>query len=185
MRSIILCTILLFTSCNLLAKEQPFIDEPEPIYDHDVEKKPWLEGEISLPGDFKEENLQEFKVDQNLNDHFRYFIDRSTLQTAEDGVTRFLVVIRSETGAVNTSYEGIRCGKRENKIYAYGTQDGLQLLLKPAWKRITKSGQGNYQNTLYSNMICNLNTGKPNPPKVVFRAMHIGKSVEHTPFIED
>lgn len=176
--------ILLLVTFPLLAKDQPFIDEPDPIY-KGMEEKAWEEGEVALPGDFKEENLQEFQLNGRANSPFRYFIDRGTLQTDEDGVTRFLIVIRSASGALNSSYEGIRCGEREYKIYAYGSKEGLQSLHNPAWRRIQKTGRGNYQNALYNDLICDLNKGSPNPPEAVFRAMRIGKAVDNSPFTQD
>ena len=86
---------------------------------------------------------------------------------------------RSSRGVDNLSYEGIRCGMRKHKIYAYGSKDGLKMLPKPVWRKIPKTGFENYPNTLYSNLLCSLTTGKPNPPKAVFQAMSTGKSVNN------
>ncbi len=55
----------------------------------------------------------------------------------------------------------------------------------PNWQHIAKSGRENYRNALYNNLLCDLNTGKPNPPKAIFRAMQNHTSVNHSPFLQD
>ncbi len=142
----------------------------------------WREVAIDIPQTFDAENLQLFSV-RGGNDRFEYAIDRASLQTAEDGVTRFTVVIRSDRGAVNSSYEGLRCGHREHKVYAYGSGSGLTPLAAVDWQPIPRN-TSDYRAVLYEDLICNLNTGQPNSADAVFQAMRSGRRVA-TPFIND
>jgi hypothetical protein len=178
---VLLCSLLALPSW---ASDRPFIDEPDNRIREDFHESEWKEADLALPKHYEEENLQEFHLDQ-ASGRFRFFIDRASLQTTSDGVSRFLLVIRSENGAENTSYEGLRCGKRIYKVYAYGSGHGLQPVASANWQRISKSGRDNYRNALYSNLLCNLSTGKPNSPKVVFRAMQRHSTVQPFPFSQN
>ncbi len=108
-----------------MANDRPFIDEPDNTIREDFQEPEWKEGEVALPTGYQTENLQEFLMD-DASGRFRYFIDRSSLQSDAEGVCRFILVIRSDSGAENSSYEGIHCGEREYKVYAYGSKQGLE-----------------------------------------------------------
>lgn len=140
----------------------------------------WQEAAVSIPDRFNPEDLQPFTV-KGANDRFTYALERKSLHTDDDGVARFLVVIRSDRGAVNSSYEGLRCGHREYKVYAYGSGDGLTPLPGSEWQPIAK-GASDYRAILYEDLVCNLLTGQANPPDAVFQAMRSDRLVS-TPFI--
>jgi hypothetical protein len=140
----------------------------------------WQEGSVEIPDAFDPEDLQPFTVNGS-QDRFEYAIERGSLQAGRDGVVRFLLVIRSTRGAVNSSYEGLRCGHRQSKVYAYGSGSGLSPLPAPQWQEIPKTSSG-YQAILYEDMLCSLSTGLPNPPDAVFQAMRSDRKV-NTPFL--
>jgi hypothetical protein len=140
----------------------------------------WREVAITLPMAFDPNDLQRFSLRGN-NDRFTYAIERKSLHTGDDGVSRFIVVIRSNQGAVNSSYEGLRCGHRAYKVYAYGSGQGLTPLNGTDWQSIPK-GASDYRAILYEDLICNLLTGQPNPPDAVFQAMRNDRLV-NAPFI--
>ncbi len=141
-------------------------------------EKAWTEGEVTPPTQFDANDLQSFTL-KSGGDSFDYAIERQSLQTGSDGVTRFLVVIRSKRGAINSSYEGLRCGHRSYRVYAYGSGQGLTPMSGSQWTPIPR-GSDDYRATLYEDLICNLQTGHPNPPETVFRAMRQNRLV--TPF---
>ena len=181
--SILLCSLIGFT-LPLMAKDRPFIDEPDNTIREDFSEYEWQEAGVHLPQGYREEDLQEFHLD-DASSRFRYFIDRNSLQSSKDGVSRFILVIRSESGVDNSSYEGIHCGAREFKVYAYGNNQGFKAIPKPVWQRISRSGRENYRNALYEDLLCNLNTGQTNPPQAVIRAMQHQGSATHSPFFQD
>jgi hypothetical protein len=135
---------------------------------------------ITLPERYDPNDLQHFSL-KGDSDRFTYAIERKSLRTGDDGVSRFIVVIRSNQGAVNSSYEGLRCGHREYKVYAYGSGQGLTPLPGTDWQAIPKDA-GGYRTILYEDLICNLQTGQANPPDAVFQAMRHDRLV-NAPFI--
>lgn len=91
-------------------------------HDFDDDKKPWQEVAAKLPAYPKAENLIPFEVSSATRHQF--FIDQASLSSGEDGVVRYTVVIRTTGGAENVSFEGLRCGTGERKLYAFGHSDG-------------------------------------------------------------
>src|SRR5690348_12438531 len=86
-------------------------------YEFDNEK-PWVEIQAQLPPYPKPENLLQFDAGPaSTNLHY---VDAPSLTVGEDGVIRFSLVIKSPSGAMNVSYEGIRCQTAEKRTYAYG-----------------------------------------------------------------
>jgi hypothetical protein len=53
---------------------------------------------------------------------FSFYIDVSSISLGKDKVVRYVLVARSGAGALNISFEGIRCSaaQRERKLYAFG-----------------------------------------------------------------
>jgi hypothetical protein len=162
-----LALMLLFCTVSLLA-DNILTDDSEDIYL--PPKEPFKEEETSLPEKIDMDDLQAFQVGAN-DPRFQYYIERASLQTGGDRVTRFVVVIRSRSGAINTSFEGFRCGDRQFKVYAYGSDNKLFAVKNPLWQTIPKDQSTDYRAALYDDLICNLLTGRSNPPEVIFRAM--------------
>ena len=53
----------------------------------------------------------------------RFAVDPASVTVGSDSVVRYVVVATSSTGAVNGSYEGIRCSSGEVKVYARHNPD--------------------------------------------------------------
>ena len=92
-------------------------------YQNDEEEKPVEELEIEPPAFPRQENLREFYVSAVATN--KYFIDASTLAVGADGVVRYVLVVHTSGGAINVSFEGIRCKERNWKHYAAGRSDGI------------------------------------------------------------
>jgi hypothetical protein len=54
----------------------------------------------------------------------RYGIDPASVSLGTDGIVRYVVVATSGTGAMNASYEGIRCNTGDFRVYARFNPDG-------------------------------------------------------------
>jgi hypothetical protein len=87
-------------------------------FDHE---KPWVELQAQLPAYPNPENLLKFDAGP-ASTNFHY-VDAPSITIGEDGVVRFALVIKSPQGAMNVSYEGIRCQTMEKRTYAYGRND--------------------------------------------------------------
>ena len=55
---------------------------------------------------------------------FRFFIEAGTLSVGADDIVRYVLIARSGSGAVNVSYEGLRCDSGEVRLYATGGEGG-------------------------------------------------------------
>ena len=75
--------------------------------------KTWAELQEQLPAYPKAENLLSFDAgpaSRNL-----HYIDAPSIRVGQDGIVRYSLVIKSPAGAMNISYEGMRCGSLEAK----------------------------------------------------------------------
>ena len=107
---------------------------PMPLNDV-PEETPWSEKEIPLPSFPRDEDLLEFYVGPTATN--RFFIDKTSIAPGEDGVVRYTLVIRTSGGAVNVTFEGIRCDTGEVKTYGIGRSDGSWVKSRtPTWKPI-------------------------------------------------
>jgi len=93
-----------------------------------------IEKDVELPPFPKSENLIPFFVSTTTTNKF--MIDGESLTLDTDDLIRYTLVISSPSGALNTSYEGIRCSTAERRLYATGRSD-------QTWAKVnTISGYG-------------------------------------------
>jgi len=85
-------------------------------------EKTWVELQAQLPEYPSQNNLLPFDIGPSNND--QHFIDATSIQVGEDGVIRYTLVIKSSSGAMNVTFEGMRCTTNERKLYALGRNDG-------------------------------------------------------------
>ena len=85
-------------------------------------EKTWIELEAQLPEYPKRENFLEY--DSGSNSSYKYYVDEKSIQVGDDGVIRFSLIVESSAGAMNVSFEGIRCQTTERKRYALGQNNG-------------------------------------------------------------
>ncbi|HEX2827194.1 MAG TPA: CNP1-like family protein [Burkholderiales bacterium] len=161
---------LLAAAC---AKPQP----PETGFEADFENdnKSWREIEAQMPAYPRGENL--VPIPTGTATSHRFLIDPQSLALGEDGVMRYTVVAKAAGGAVNVSFEGIRCETRERKVYAIGHRDGTWVRARNAqWQRIVLRDLTPYSHTLYHQFFCNERT-RPNPPRVALEALRRGRGL--------
>ncbi len=114
----------------------------------------WEEKEIPLPAYPKDENLQEFYVGPTNPNHF--LIDKTTLAVGEDGVVRYVLVVRTGGGATNVTFEGIRCETAEYKTYGLGRSDGSWVKARRGneWKPIENKPINRHHAALVTEYFC-------------------------------
>lgn len=121
--------------------------------DFDDERKPWKEIEAQLPPYPRDENLIRFDPGEAAS--HRYYVDEKSLTIGEDGVVRYTLVMKTAGGAVNVSFEGIRCETREQKYYATGRAGGTWSRARnPQWRRIERRELNRHHNVLYADFLC-------------------------------
>lgn len=103
-------------AAQVLTPQYPGGYRPEFDADKVPEQEKW-----SLPPYPADQNLLPFSVD--APSPFQFFVDSKSISVDKDGVVRYTLVARSASGALNVSYEGIRCEPLERKLYAFGRSD--------------------------------------------------------------
>ncbi len=111
-----------FLSLSILAFSVRAQPAPPLRFEEDYESKEWREIEVQLPAFPKPDKLMRFRVTPS---NFDFFVDTDSLSVGSDGVVRFTLVARSASGAENITFDGIRCGTRERRTYAFGRADKI------------------------------------------------------------
>ncbi|MEK6595582.1 MAG: CNP1-like family protein [Pseudomonadota bacterium] len=115
--------------------------------------KPWVEQLTQLPAYPDVKNLMAFDAGSATSN--QYFVDTTSIKIGEDGVIRFSLVIKSSEGALNISYEGIRCATKERKLYALGRNDKTWSQPRVSeWQKLDFVRQFYAQRELSKNIFC-------------------------------
>lgn len=120
----------------------------------------WHEGEHVLPAAPDEGALRPFFVSAASPN--RFLIDAASLTVGDDGVVRYVLVIRTRGGAENVTFEGIRCATGEKRIYAGGRKDGTWTAMKNSvWSPIVDNSYNRPRAALAKDIFCD----GPVPPR--------------------
>jgi hypothetical protein len=139
--SVLICAVLL-----LACAKPPFKDEFE-------SDKPWIEQMTQLPAYPETNNLMAFDAGAATSN--QYLVDTTSIKIGEDDVIRFTLVIKSSAGAMNVSYEGIRCATNERKLYALGRDDRTWAQPRVSeWQKLDFIRQFYAQRELSKNIFC-------------------------------
>lgn len=136
--------------------------------------KTWAELLVQLPAYPKAENLLPFDAGP-ASDNLHY-IDAPSIVVGDDYIVRYTLVIKSPEGAVNISYEGMRCatdGVRENvraeililkfqvtekRLYAIGRDDKTWVRARVSkWEELEDIPQHYAQRALSRYFFCPAN----------------------------
>ena len=115
--------------------------------------KPWEVLKTQLPSYPKPENMLRVHVSPPTD--FEFFVDAASVSVGQDAIVRYTLIAHSTSGAVNVSYEGIRCLPLERKLYAFGRSDSTW---SPAqiveWVRIRRAPSGQQHAALAEEFFC-------------------------------
>jgi hypothetical protein len=144
---ILLCSIVVMAPIAYAQKKG--ID-----YEFDNEK-PWVEIQAELPPYPQTENL--LKFDAGPASDNSHYVDAPSISVGEDAVVRFTLVTKSPSGAMNVSYEGIRCQTAEKRTYAYGRSNHTWMQARVSkWTNLENIAQNYPQRALYRYFFCPL-----------------------------
>ena len=119
----------------------------------DFDGKPWIVLTTQLPSYPKPENL--LRVHVSPTTAFEFFVDAASVSVGQDGIVRYALIARSTSGAVNVSYEGIRCQPLERKLYAFGRSDSAwSPALTPQWVPISRTQTNPQHAALAEDFFC-------------------------------
>ncbi len=117
------------------------------------QEKPWVELQAQLPTYPKEENYLPFFVSATAVNQF--YIDAPSISIGEDGVVRYTLIVKSPYGAVNVSFEGVRCASGERKLYAFGRSDGSWSRARNVkWENIEYKDINRQHHMLHDDFFC-------------------------------
>lgn len=138
----LVCTLFLVACANKPAFKDEFESD-----------KPWVEQLTQLPAYPDVKNLMAFDAGSATSN--QYFVDTTSIKIGGDGVVRFSLVIKSSEGALNISYEGIRCATKERKLYALGRNDKTWSQPRVSeWQKLDFVRQFYAQRELSKNIFC-------------------------------
>ncbi|MDP2752262.1 MAG: CNP1-like family protein [Rhodocyclaceae bacterium] len=134
----------------------------------------WAEGEYSLPAfPSNHERWIEFYVSATATN--RFFIDADTLTVSKEGVVRYVLIVKTSGGATNITFEGIRCGAYEYRLYATGRQDATWVRSRTdQWRPIENKPVNRHHAMLNREILCPV--GVPiSSPEDGRNALRLGK----------
>ncbi len=148
----LLITFVTRSQADIFEKFDPDINERnEGMFEDEV----WKEAAALLPALPEQENLIVFPGVAAFP-QYRYAIDASSLKHGKDGVIRFVIQIRSPSGASNSYFQGLNCSEKEIKTYAYASSSSKKFIpySNPKWQRLKASGAMGYSQNLYDAYFC-------------------------------
>jgi len=128
------------------------------------------EGVTSMPlNPPNQSTLQPFYVSQQTI--FKFAVDTESILIGADGVTRYIVVLSSPSGSVQTQYEGIRCDSFQWRLY--GTLENGAWRENPlsTWRNIQSNVPNRYQAALAQGAFCNFSSQEKNI-KIIIQSLN-------------
>lgn len=118
------------------------------------EEPDWVEMKVEPPALPRNEDLIEFYVGHLASNHF--FVDGASIRVGEDGVVRYVLVIRTPGGASNVTFEGIRCATHEVKLYAMGADGRWRKARDTTWKPVQNKSINPHHAALNRDYFCSV-----------------------------
>lgn len=169
-----LLAVILMNGCS---------DIPFGLGDSEAEEEKvvtFVEQEQALPAYPRSEDLLPLDIDE-ADGAFDYAIDSRSLSTSADGIVRYTVVITSDSGVKNVLHEGIRCGAKQFKTFALGSDaTAFQPLKNPLWREIRRKGIQLHYFELFTYYLCDT-TQFPLKPKQIVQRLRYSDSIPASP----
>ena len=143
-------------------------DSPGWMPDHFLSAQPWKEQQTGLPAYPEEGDLLEVNIGTG-GMQYKLYLDPLSVTTGKDSVVRYTVVMISATGVWNVSNEGLHCGKKRYRRYAYGYGGDWHELENEPWSPLSGRGVNRYRWTFYNDYMCNQADPFRDPRQIVER----------------
>jgi hypothetical protein len=111
------------------------------------------EAQAPLPEYPKPENYLPLQV--SATTPFVFFVDAKSVSVGKDGVVRYSLIAKSSGGALNISFEGIRCSEGQFRVYAFGRSDNTWSESRMSrWQPIPADARNAQRAVLYRDFFC-------------------------------
>jgi len=88
---------------------------------------------------------------------FKFAVDTNSILIGADGVTRYIVVMKSPNGNTQAQYEGIRCDSFQWRLYGALENEVWKENPLSTWRNIQSNVPNRYQAALAQGAFCNFN----------------------------
>ncbi len=133
---------------------------------------------MALPQYPKPENYLPFEV--SATTPFAFFVDSKSISVGSDSVVRYTLIAKSSEGALNISFEGMRCTDGNFRVYAYGGVGNSWLQARnPKWEIIRADRRNPQRAVLYNDYFCPV-AGKIATAEDAVRALKSGGNARAT-----
>lgn len=153
-RWLVLSVCLSLCGFNLLAQ----------VVDADPE---WKEVDVPPPPIISQEQLIPIEMPIFLS--LKFGVDPATLTVTKDGVVRYVIVAKSDSGATSAMYEGIRCSTGEFRTYARQNSGGQWSNVRDAqWRPLNDNNTSRHARALAHQGVCEgRSVAATNPAKII------------------
>jgi hypothetical protein len=118
------------------------------------EEKEFKEVESDFPAYPPDSGLLEFYPRQKSQN--RFYVDPNALSIGPDRVIRYSLIVKSPSGALTISYEGLRCKTSEYKQYGFSVTNGEWTKARNTeWRNVPKTAS-DFRFALYKDYFCDL-----------------------------
>lgn len=113
------------------------------------------EAQVSFPEYPKPENYLPFEVSGTTP--FDFFVDAKSVSVGADGEVRYTAIAKSPDGALNITFEGMRCTTHEFRIYAFGRADNSWFKARDSkWREIRVDPRNAQRSVLHGDFFCSI-----------------------------
>lgn len=136
----------------------------------------WVETEVPPPPSFELKHVITIDMPPYLS--LTYGVDPGTIAITGDGIVRYVALASNRAGgALNASYEGIRCSSEEMKTYARWTGSKWEVVVKPEWTRFSDM-KSSYARQLAAQGLCRDHAARASVSDIV-RELHKPEVLMH------
>ena len=125
----------------------------------DSQDIPWIENETEILAVPQEDDLARINLG-DLPPGMTLLVDTRRISVnPDDKVVRLWIVLRSDAGVDNATYEGYRCVLNEYKVYAYATPRRTPPVTKanrPVWREVPSSRNNKLRRELLTDYFCTI-----------------------------
>jgi len=117
------------------------------------ERQTGPEAPVTLPQFPRQEDYLPFEV--SATTPFDFFVDAKSISVSANRVVRYTVIAKSAGGALNISFEGLRCADNQFRVYALGRADKTWSELRNSrWEAIRGEARNAQRAVLYTDYFC-------------------------------